>query len=333
MYARPKWHERPRPKLTDAMKANANWGKAAPQIPVLPSALPAPSSGGATLAPAIDRTAKMYIGGKQARPDAVYSVSVKTPKGVLIDVVGDGNRKDIRNAVEAANKAAPGWGKRAAHNRAQICYYIAENLEQRRAEFAGRISKMTGGTEKAALAEVDASISRLFTWAAWADKYGGTVQETTLYGATVQINEPVGVIAIACPTERPLLGFISLVMPAVVRGNAVVVVPSEEHPLCATDLYQVLDTSDLPGGVINIVTGQRDVLAKTLVDHQDVDAMWYFGTVEGSYHVEYASAKNMKRTFVNYGETRDWMDKEQGEGQEFLLEATEVKNVWIPMGA
>jgi len=332
MYARPKWHERPRPKLTDAMKSNANWGKAAPQIPVLPSALPVPSSN-ATLAPAIDRTAKMYIGGKQARPDAVYSVSVKTPKGVLIDVVGDGNRKDIRNAVEAANKAAPGWGKRAAHNRAQICYYIAENLEQRLAEFAGRISKMTGATEKAALAEVDASISRLFTWAAWADKYGGTVQETTLYGATVQINEPVGVIAIACPTERPLLGFISLVMPAVVRGNAVVVVPSEEHPLCATDLYQVLDTSDLPGGVINIVTGQRDVLAKTLVDHQDVDAMWYFGTAEGSYHVEYASAKNMKRTFVSYGETRDWMDKEQGEGQEFLLEATEVKNVWIPMGA
>ena len=214
---------------------------------------------------------------KQARPDAPYAVPVKTPAGVLIDVVGDGNRKDIRNAVEAANKAAPGWGKRAAHNRAQICFFIAENLEIRREEFASRLSKMTGKSEKEGLKEVDASISRLFTWAAWADKFGGTVQETTLYGATVQINEPVGVIGIACPTECPLLGFISLVMPAVVRGNAVVVVPSEKHPLCATDLYQVLDTSDLPGGVINIVTGQRDVLSRTLVEHQEVDSMWYFG--------------------------------------------------------
>ena len=122
-------------------------------------------------------------------------------------------------------------------------------------------------------------------------------------------------------------------MPAVVRGNAVVVVPSEKHPLCATDLYQVLDTSDLPGGVINIVTGQRDVLSRTLVEHQEVDSMWYFGDAKGSYHVEHASAKNMKRTFCDYGIPRDWFDKHQGEGHEFLHEAVEVKNIWIPMGA
>ena len=329
LYVRPSWQDRPRPTVTDAMKNNKDWGKAAPVLPALPGALPA--AGGGT--PAIDRTAKMYVGGKQARPDAPYSIPINTPAGALIDNVGDGNRKDIRNAVEAANSAAPGWGKRAAHNRAQICYYIAENLEIRRAEFADRISKMTGKKEAEALKEVDASISRLFTWAAWADKFGGSVQETTLYGATVQINEPVGVVAITCPVEQPLLGFISLVMPAVVRGNTVVVVPSEKHPLCATDLYQVLETSDLPGGVINIVTGQRDVLAKTLVDHQDVDSMWYFGTAEGSYHVENLSAKNMKRTFCDYGIPRDWFDKHQGEGHEFLHEACEVKNIWIPMGA
>ena len=143
----------------------------------------------------------------------------------------------------------------------------------------------------------------------------------------------VGVIAIACPDESPLLSFVSLVMPAVVRGNAVVVVPSEKHPLCATDLYQVLDTSDLPGGVINIVTGQRDVLSRTLVEHQEVDSMWYFGDAKGSYHVELLSAKNMKRTFVSYGEARDWHDAEQGEGHEFLHEAVECKNIWVPMGA
>lgn len=335
LYVRPSWQARPRPTITQAMKENASWGKASAQLPVLPGCLPPAPTGAAvaTAMPTIDRTAKMYIGGKQARPDAPYSVPVMTPKGVLIDVVGDGNRKDIRNAVEAANGAAAGWGKRAAHNRAQICFFIAENLEIRRTEFAGRISKMTGASEKEANKEVDASISRLFTWAAWADKYGGNVQETMLYGATVQINEPVGVVGICCPTEHPLLGFISLVMPAVVRGNTVVVVPSEKYPLCATDLYQVFETSDLPAGVVNIVTGQCDVLAKTLVDHQDVDSMWYFGSAEGSYHVENLSAKNMKRTFCSYGIQRDWYDKEQGEGHEFLHEAVEIKNIWIPMGA
>jgi len=192
---------------------------------------------------------------------------------------------------------------------------------------------MTGKSETEAIKEVDASVSRLFTWAAWADKFGGCVQETTLYGVTNQINEPIGVIGIVCPDDFPLLGLVSLMMPAVVRGNAVVVVPSERHPLCATDLYQVLETSDLPPGVINIVTGQRDLLSRTLVDHQDVHAMWYFGPAEGAFHVEYLSAKNMKRTFVSYSKPRDWFDVEQGEGHEFLLEACQCKNVWIPMGA
>jgi len=329
---RPSWQARPRPAVTAAQKQNANWGKAAPAtLPALPGALPAgPGLGGL---PAVDRTAKLYIGGKQARPDGVYSWPVHAPDGTLIDHVGDGNRKDIRNAVEAAHKAAPGWGKRAAHNRAQICYYIAENLSIRSAEFAARISAMTGKSGAEATKEVEASISRLFTWAAWSDKYGGTVQETTLYGMTAQINEPVGVIAMLCPTEHPLLGFVSLVAPAVVRGNAVVVVPSEKHPLCATDLYQVLETSDLPEGVINIVTGQRDHLAKTLVEHMDVQSIWYFGSAEGSYHIENLSAKNMKRTFVDYGVPRDWFHRAQGEGHEFLHEGTQVKNIWVPMGA
>ena len=275
MYVRPKWQPRPRPTLTAEMKANAAWGKANEPntaLPTLPGAAPTAANG--SLTPSIDRTAKLYIGGKQARPDGCYSLPVKTPAGETIDLVGEGNRKDIRNAVEAANKAAPGWGKRAAHNRAQICFYIAENLSIRADEFATRIARMTGKSSADAKKEVEASIARLFTWAAWADKYGGAVQETTLYGLTAQINEPVGVVGIACPEAFPLLGFISLVMPAVVRGNAVVVVPSEKHPLSATDLYQVLETSDLPAGVINIVTGQRDVLTRTLVDHQDVDSMW-----------------------------------------------------------
>eukprot|EP00658_Telonema_sp_P-2_P000029 TRINITY_DN1000_c0_g1_i5.p1 TRINITY_DN1000_c0_g1~~TRINITY_DN1000_c0_g1_i5.p1 ORF type:complete len:820 (-),score=209.19 TRINITY_DN1000_c0_g1_i5:254-2668(-) len=286
-----------------------------------------------SLMPDIDRTPKMYIGGSQKRPDNYYSRPVLGHNGDhVLDHVGHGSRKDVRDAVEAAHKAAAGWGKRAAHNRAQICFYIAENLSARKQEFADRIQSMTGGSGSAAELEVEASISRLFTYAAYADKYGGRVQETTLYGLTAQINEPVGVVGVACPDEFPLLGFVSLVAPAVVRGNTVVAVPSEKHPLAATDLYQVLDTSDLPGGVINIVTGERDHISKTLAEHQDVDAMWYFGGARGSEHIELLSSSNMKRTFVDGGYKRDWLDNQQGEGEEFLIEASEVKNIWVPMG-
>jgi aldehyde dehydrogenase (NAD+) len=288
-----------------------------------------------TALPEVDRTPKMYIGGKQVRPDGHYTRAVLSPKGALIGQVGDGNRKDIRDAVEAAHAAhlaKPGWAMRHGHNRAQILYFIGENLKARQDEFAEQIRKMTGRTEKSAQAEVDESVMRLFTYAAWADKYGGTVQETTLRGITVAVNEPIGVLGIACPDEVPLLGFVSLMAPTIARGNTVVMIPSETHPLSATDFYQVLDTSDVPGGVVNIITGDRDHLMKTLIQHEDVDGIWYFGTAEGSYDVEHESAGNMKRTWVNYGIQRDWFSHEQGEGHEFLHEAIQVKNIWVPTG-
>ena len=221
---------------------------------------------------------------------------------------------------------------RHGYNRSQILYFIAENLDARNAEFVHRIVEMTGRTHKSAQTEVDAAVERLFTYAAWSDKYGGSVQETTLRGITVAVNEPIGVIGIACPDEHPLLGFVSLMAPAISRGNTVVMIPSQKYPLSATDFYQVLDTSDVPGGVVNIVTGDRDHLVKTLVQHEDVDSVWYFGSAEGSYHVENESAANMKRTWAGYGLPRDWMSREQGEGHEFLHEATQVKNIWVPTG-
>ena len=115
-------------------------------------------------------------------------------------------------------------------------------------------------------------------------------------------------------------------------GNTVIAIPSEHHPLSATDLYQVFETSDVPAGVVNIVTGPKEALAKVLAEHDDVDSVWYFGTAEGSKTVELASTGNMKRTWVNYGHPRDWLNREQGEGQEFLREATHVKNIWTPYG-
>jgi aldehyde dehydrogenase (NAD+) len=341
-YVRPKWHGRPHPELpAKDDKAYKNWGKASAALPLGPRAEgKGPSKNGkngaaqSTLGSqpfALDRTAKMFIGGKQKRPDGNYSRPVLGPDGREVGLVGDGNRKDIRDAVSAA-RSAESWGFKTGHQRAQILYYIAENLSARGEEFARRIAEMTGGTAEEARREVELSIERWFTWAAWADKYGGTVQETELRGLTIALNESLGVIGIACPDESPLLAMVSLAAAAIARGNTVVVVPSPKYPLAATDFYQVLETSDLPAGVINIVTGERDVLTKTLVEHDDVDAMWYFGTVLGSTMVEQASAYNMKRTWVNYGEARDWADPMQGAGGEFLHEATQVKNIWVPMG-
>src|SRR5690554_1591905 len=329
-YVRPAWEPRPRPELPEDIEERlAQWAK--PDF-----ALPAPLNGGTSTNGgfnAIDRTPKMYIGGKQKRPDATYARVITGPRGEILGEVGEGNRKDIRDAVEAARKAASDWAKRTGYNRAQILYYVAENLAACADEFSRRIAAMTGQTLKSAREEVDLSVERLFTYAAWADKYGGTIQETTLRGLTVGLNEEIGVVGIACPDEYPLLAFVSLVAPAIARGNTVVVIPSEKHPLAATDFYQVLDTSDVPGGVVNIVTGDRDHLTKTLVEHDNVDAMWYFGSAEGSYFVEYLSATNMKQTWVSYGQPRDWTSKEQGEGHEFLRHATQVKNIWVPSGA
>jgi len=281
-------------------------------------------------APAIDRTAKLYIGGKQTRPDGAYSRTIAGPDGQWLADVGEGNRKDIRNAVEAAHKAA-GWTRASAHSRAQVLYYIAENLAVRSGEFSLRIAAMTGATN--AEREVEASIERLFHYAAWADKYDGLVHQPPMHGITVALHEPLGVIGIVCPNEAPLLGLISLVAPAIALGNRVVVVPSEAHPLSAIDLYQVLDTSDLPGGVINIITGSADALAQTLASHSDVDAVWrHDGSARGCAEVERLSAPSLKRTWVSGGRGRDWFDARQAAGPMVLAHASQVKNIWIPYG-
>ncbi|MDP1701661.1 MAG: aldehyde dehydrogenase family protein [Aestuariivirga sp.] len=279
--------------------------------------------------PLVDRTAKLFVGGKQARPDGNYSRAILSPSGKIVGEVGEGNRKDIRNAVAAA-RGAEGWSKAAAHNRAQILYYVAENLSARSDEFASRIKAMTGNSK--AKYEVDASIQRLFSYGAWADKYDGAVHSPPLRGVALAMNEPLGVVGVICPDEAPLLGFISLVAPLIAMGNRVVVVPSERHPLAATDLYQVLETSDVPAGVINIVTGGRDTLLKTLAEHDDVDALWVFGSKENSANAEKLSTGNLKRTLVDYGLATDWYDAASSEGPVLLRNAVQVKNIWIPYG-
>jgi aldehyde dehydrogenase (NAD+) len=269
----------------------------------------------------------MFINGKQARPDSGYSRRVYDPHGNVIGEVGAGNRKDLRNAVEAARAAAGGWAKATGHARAQIIYYLAENLAARADEFVRRLSQQTGAEAATVQGEVESAIEHLFTAAAWADKYDGAVHSTPIRNVTLAVPEPIGVLAILCPDDAPLLAVAGLAAPALAMGNTLVVVPSPVHPLSATDLYQVLETSDVPAGTFNIVTGDRDELGKTLAEHDDVDAIWYAGPTEGQAMVEKASAGNMKRT---------WVLPAKGplpHVEEALREATQVKNIWVPYGA
>jgi len=286
----------------------------------------------ASAALSIDQTAKLFIGGKQVRPDSGYSLPVFDASGAHIAEIPDGSRKDIRNAVEAANKAAT-WSGATAHNRAQVLYFIAENLQTRATEFAQRICQLTGKSLKDADKEVDLAINRIFTSAAWADKYEGQIHIPPQRIVTLAMKEAVGNIAIVAPEEGGFLGLISTIMPAIAMGNRVIVVPSRETALLATDFYQILNTSDLPAGVINIITGDRESLTDTLAKHYDIDGFWYWGTKEGSKSVELESAATMKRTWVNHGKLYDWTSDEQINSDIFLRHSVEIKNVWVPYGA
>ncbi|MCY0149186.1 aldehyde dehydrogenase family protein [Hoeflea sp. G2-23] len=306
-----------------------SWQKKAKSLPAsdsLPAPTPAPDGSGAGL----DRTVKMYVGGKQARPDSGYSYPVSGKNGQHLAEVGLGNRKDIRNAVDAAHKAS-GWSGMTGHARAQVLYFLAENLELRAAEFAARLTE-TGASSAAAKREVEASVARIMHYAAWADKYDGAVRAPDKRMLTLALNEPWDVMGISCPDEAPLLGFVSLVMPAIAMGNRVVVTPSPRQPLSACDFYQVLDTSDVPGGVVNIITGDRDTLADTMAKHDDIAALWYFGSHEGTELVERESAGNLKAVWANNGKARDWFDATQGQGEEFLFRAVRIKTIWTPFG-
>ncbi|MDW3224085.1 MAG: aldehyde dehydrogenase family protein [Paracoccaceae bacterium] len=287
-----------------------------------------PFSGKSMIANPIDRTAKLYVGGKQSRPDGGYSAPVWGKSGDLLGHVSLANRKDLRNAVEAA-QAAKGWSRTTGHLRAQILYYLAENLSARADEFAKRLNNMTGG--KQGDKEVEATIHRLFSYAAWADKYDGHIHGVPMRGVALAMKEPVGVIAAICPNEAPLLGLISCMAPAMAMGNRIILVASETFPLAATDFIQILETSDVPAGVVNILTGPHADIASHMAAHMDIDSAWSFSDQPLSGPIEQASAGNLKRTWVNNGMFRNWMGS-AGQGKEFLEASTEIKNIWVPYG-
>jgi aldehyde dehydrogenase (NAD+) len=283
---------------------------------------PAESVAGKMPALRVDRTHKQYIGGKQARPDSGYSDVIETASGASVEIAR-GNRKDIRNAVEAAKGAQPGWAAQSAHGRAQVLYYLAENLEAERGGFEQALRERDDDPS-----EVDAAVRAAFDFAAWADKFDGSVHGTPFRGLTYTLNEPIGVVAIVCGDKAPLHGLVALAGAAMAMGNAVVVVPSERNPLPAVELYRVVEASDVPAGVLNLVTGPANELARVLAEHDGVDAIWHFGDRDGAADVERLSAGNLKQTWTSLGKGFD----PTGRSEDLLRHAVQVKNVWVPYG-
>jgi aldehyde dehydrogenase (NAD+) len=279
--------------------------------------------------PGIDRTVKLYIGGKQVRPDSGYSMEIRGKRGELLGESPLGNRKDARNAVEAARKAES-WSKTTAHSRAQVLYYIAENLSQRSDEIIGRLSASVG--KKQAAEEVQKSVERLFSYAGWADKFDGSVHNPPMRNVSIAMNEAVGTVGVVCPAQFPLLGFFTLVLPLIASGNTVVAVPSESYPLITGDLYQVFETSDLPGGVVNIVAGRATELLKVLAEHDDLDGIWCYGDAEMCASAKALSVGNLKQVWTNEGRHIDFFNIPQSEGRWYLEHARQVKNIWVPYG-
>ena len=281
---------------------------------------------------AIDRTRKHWIGGRQKRPDGGYSLTQPGPGGTPWGEAPRGNRKDVRDAVEAARRARAGWAGSTAYLRAQILFFLAENFAARGDEFAAALRGATGMTEGAAAAEVEAGVQALFTFAAWADKHDGRVHSTPFRNVTFAMNEPVGTVAIRCGDHAPLAGAAGAVAAALSQGNVAVVVLSERFPLPALDLVQVLETSDVPAGVVNVLSGLHREVVPTLAAHDDVDQLWDFVDDALSGEAERRSAGNLKRVWVDRERAVDWIRPSDGASELLLRKGTRVKNIWVPYG-
>ncbi|HLV73084.1 aldehyde dehydrogenase family protein [Actinomadura hallensis] len=279
---------------------------------------------------AVRKTYKLFIGGAFPRSESGRSYVVTDAKGRFVANASRASRKDARDAVAAARKAFPGWSGRTAYNRGQILYRVAEMLEGRRDQFAAELRDAGRGKAQAG-AEVDAAVDRWVWYAGWADKIAavaGSVNPVSGPFFNFSTPEPTGVVAVVAP-DSPLLGLVSVVAPAIVSGNTAVVVASEPAPLPAITLAEVLATSDLPAGVINILTGRRAELAPWLADHMDVNAIDLTGAApEDVPDLESRAAGNLKRVLRPEG-GEDW-SAEPGTGR--MTAFLETKTVWHPMG-
>ena len=279
----------------------------------------------------IDRTPKLYIGGKQKRPDSGYSFSSYDAHNNFICDVPNANRKDVRDTVEVASKAV---SKSSTNfNRAQILYYLAENLQDRKNTFSSLLSSLIGISQKDAEKEFDQSIERLFYYGAMADKFEGSIHNPPIRGLTLAVKEPIGVVANILNDDYPLLSLITTLGSNFAAGNASIIVPGQKTSLLATELYQLLETSDVPAGYINILTTKQNSLNKILAEHENIDGIWYFSENNNErLKVIQSTTSNLKRSWCPQSKNLDWSSKEEDFLEEFLYQSTQVKNIWIPYG-
>jgi len=280
---------------------------------------------------AVDRTPKHYIGGKQVRADSGYSLEVFDAVGASAGLVAEGKPKDVRSAVEAARGALSSWANMTAHGRAQILYFLAENLSLRVDELSRKIQSYDGLSAEAANNQLAAAIQRIFGAAAMADKYDGRIHTPPMKGLALAVHEPIGVMGIVGPDRDSLMAMLTLISHAVAAGNTVVAVPGMAGSLIAADILQVIETSDVPAGVINILSGDQAAMVKTLAGHSDVDGIWHLGPDDLTETIQYEASQSMTRTWCP-GNRLDLSPVGSLKSRDFMEKAVEVKNIWIPWG-
>ena len=279
----------------------------------------------------IRKTYKLYVGGAFPRSESGRSYPVTSPAGELLAHAAQASRKDVRDAVVAARKAFPGWSAATAYNRGQVLYRIAEMLDGRREQFAAEVRNAEGGSAAAAVATVAQAIDRWVWYAGWADKYAqvtGSANPVAGPYFNFSLPEPTGVVGALAPQESSLLGLVSVLAPIITTGNTTVVVASRERPLPAVSLTEVLATSDLPGGVVNLLTGYPGELAPWLASHRDVNAVDLTGVDPADRPaLQQAAADNVKRVYAPVDE--DWRSDPSTAR---LAAFVETKTVWHPVG-
>ncbi len=276
------------------------------------------------------KTYKIYIGGKFPRTESGRYYSPKNAKGEILGNICLCSRKDVRNAVVAARKAVGGWSERAAFNRGQILYRIGEMLEGRKAQFVEEL-QLQGSTKAKAEKEVELAIDRLIYYAGWCDKVSqvsGGVNPVASSHFNFSVNEPTGVVGIVVDQSTSLIGLVSQIAPVIAGGNTCVCIASEEKPLCSVTFAEVLNSSDVPGGVVNILTGSADEMIKPMATHMDVNAMVYAGNdAEVLNSIQEFAVENLKRV-RNY--PQDWMNA-KSQGLHLITDVMELKTTWHPI--
>ena len=281
--------------------------------------------------PSIDATPKLYVGGKQKRPDSGYSFNQLSAQKEFICDIARANRKDVRDTVEAASKSK--IGSLNNFNRSQILFYLAENLSQRKETFVNLLMSISGVSKNQALKEFEDSCERIFYYASMADKFEGNIHNPPMRGLTLAVKESIGVVASIMNDHQPLLSISTVISSLFANGNASIVVPSEKTSLIATSLYQVFETSDIPPGSINILTTKTNELNDTLSQHENIHGIWAFsGDAKVRSSIINGTVFNLKRYWCPKNINVDWSNTSEEFLNAFLYEGSQVKNIWIPYG-